>query len=83
MTAKRTTQTPPPAEPAERSRCRRCAFEPPCRTRHEMRQRHGTPDEFNQVVWRVHTQGFCTHAEYLIALGEYSIDYARMPETVH
>ena len=48
-----------------------------------MRQRHGTPDEFNQVVWRVHTQGFCTHAEYLIALGEYSIDYARMPETVH
>jgi hypothetical protein len=59
----------------ERSHCS-CAFN--CRTRAEMRSRHGTPERFDADLWRA--IGEISHAEATRASAKYRAEYAAAPE---
>jgi hypothetical protein len=49
-------------------------------TKGELREKHGTPEEFERAVWEAHSQLFVTTDEAVKAIGKYREEYAAAEE---
>ncbi len=61
--------------------CRGCSFDPMCRTKKEMRARHGLPSDLWNGLLKAQADGFITMTEAEAGIAKYREDYdAAVPE---